>query len=138
MHSIMAVWMLGCSELLVGRSSPIAGTFIADMLHGVDPFGEHGFAAKMDSMHCLPHALVFGLMLATMMMPKWIVKTLTSIASFYELAMNALVVRPYTLSYAALSYAALSYAVLLYMHSLTHLLYLCFPTENSQGRLLPC
>jgi hypothetical protein len=87
----------------------------------------------MESMHCLPHALVFGLMLATMMMPKWIVKTLTSIASFYELAMNALVVRPYTLSY-----AALSYAVLLYMHSLTHLLYLCFPTENSQGRLLPC
>jgi hypothetical protein len=125
-NSIAALWVLGCSELLVewGESSHLENTD--------SPL--KAIKAKMNSMHCLPHALSIGapfiffntlqshpavvlfvylyakstipdararnpnifflirLMPATVVLPKWVVKTLTSIAGFYEIFVNGLVV----------------------------------------------
>jgi hypothetical protein len=92
LHMLNAFWMLGCSELLIGMASPIAGTFIADLLHGMDPFGEEGFASKLDRVHCLPYAFVLGVLVVRSLMPLWLVKVLVSLSNLYETTMNTLVV----------------------------------------------
>jgi hypothetical protein len=90
LHMINAFWMLGCNELLLGSKSPIADTFIEDMLVGVDPFGDEGFAAKIARVHCLPYAFFFGVILIRSLMPRWLIAALTTFANLYETTINAM------------------------------------------------